>query len=247
MTIRLKQRYATAILMAAVVCSSSAGRLQAGNDGGIFGGDPRGPVFMTLDAVAGGIESVLERTVLAGGKAKRGHGSPACDDACDAATLHQLNSSHRQGAVALPMEHQPPRLRKVPLLEVEPQIDRHPTQQHHAESESQLPQLSPTTKPRLPLVPVDRSAPRAVSPQQPRFEEPNLSSEDGWIDSFAPGVPSRDNSPRRVVPPTDDALPDPFRDDPQSQLSPRQGGAAPVQKQAMTRKSVKSAGYLRSR
>jgi len=248
MTIRFQKRNATAALIATVVCLSPGGNLQAGNGGGIFGGDPRGPVFKTLDVVAGGIESVLERTVLAGGKAKRGHSSPACDDACDAATLHQLNSSHHHGTIAVPMEHQPPTLHKVPMVDVEPQFDQQPLTPHQAEPDSQPRHLGRTSKPSLPLVPVDKTAPRGDSPApQPQFEEPNLSSEDGWIDSFAPGAPNRNVPPRRAAPAADDALPDPFRDDPQSRLSPRSDELAPQPKHSTVRKTVKSAGYFRNR
>jgi len=51
---------------------------------------PQGPVFKTLDLVAGGIESVLQKTVLAGRRSSPTCDSSLCDDGCDATTLHEL-------------------------------------------------------------------------------------------------------------------------------------------------------------
>ncbi len=49
-----------------------------------------GPIYRTLDAVAGGIERVF-------GLRSRGHGcdEAGCDDGCDDATLHALMPGHR--------------------------------------------------------------------------------------------------------------------------------------------------------
>ncbi len=66
-----------------------------------FHREPQGPIFKTLDALAGGIESILERTVLSRRKTgscdAAGCDAIGCDDACDAVTLQQLEPLPRRG------------------------------------------------------------------------------------------------------------------------------------------------------
>ena len=81
-------RVGIAVLIAASTGLANTPSTWAAGGSGFFPGHPPGPVYKTLDAVAGGIEIVLERTVLAGrprhgcdtiGCDSRGCQAPGCD------------------------------------------------------------------------------------------------------------------------------------------------------------------------
>jgi hypothetical protein len=84
------RRVGMPLIIAAALCWSPAA--EAGGHGS--GWQPQGPIFKTLDALAGGIESVLRRTGVTAGQraACDGIGCDAirCDDGCDHTTLRQL-------------------------------------------------------------------------------------------------------------------------------------------------------------
>jgi hypothetical protein len=174
-------------------------------------GAPQGPIFKTLDAMAGGIEYVLERTVLAQRTQRRSSSCDAigCDDACDHLTLQQLEPMAIGGPQGQRMPH--PHLQGAAPLQ-HPGDFSHGDDQHlhaqpmHAHPMHAHPAYGGQAEPRgLPRVPSDH----APAP---------LSSEESWIESFIPAQPQgRNGQPRRRMPRDEqyDALPDPFLDDPQ--------------------------------
>lgn len=272
MTARQGKRWGLSALAATVCWIGGPAAAFAGDGPGAFGRKPQGPIFKTLDAFAGGIELVLEKTVLSSGKGKRGCDSQSCDDGCDAITLHQLDM-HRGGQMAVPKTHYPsptvkPSMPSVSdpslprMIEVEPTFDRpvRKTLPQPAQESTPLevpkmppPPLAKTQSPKaappaLPQVPVDTQ----MFPVQKQMPQPNLSSDDSWIDSFAPSTPNRNTPPPRgQAPAADDILLDPFADDPQTRAVPQR--FSPTARPSVisestrpqVRKPVKAAGFVR--
>lgn len=209
----------------------------------IFNRKPSGPIFKTLDAFAGGIELVLEKTVLGHSKPKRVCDSQSCDDGCDAVMLHELNLP-RGSKVAVPEAypsdppeppmHSMPADSAPPMVQIEPMFDR--------PSRKPLPQPVPDATempvpvrvPKTELPPISKIQPPNSAPlEHPRVpvdvdtpglktSKPSLSTDDGWIDNFAPATPNPDAAPPRRAPiPDGETLPDPFRDDPQARPTPQ--------------------------
>ncbi len=225
----------------------------------IFDRKPSGPIFKTLDALAGGIELVLEKTVLGHSKVKRGCDSQSCDDGCDAIMLHELNIP-LGSKMAVPEAHHPiktpgslaqpmPAESMPPMIQVEPNFDRPirrvlpepipeqkrlplPTAELSPISKTELPTAAPLSTPKLPAAP--------ETPVQKKSPQPDLSTDDGWIDSFAPSMPSRSTTPRSAPAPVREALPDPFQDDPQTRMTPPRfsPGLQPAAPSLSTRKVV---------
>jgi len=249
MAARQGKRWGLSALAATVCWLGGSAASLAGDGPGVFGRIPQGPIFKTLDAFAGGIERVLEKTVLSNGKAKRGCDSPSCDDGCDAITLHQLDL-YRGGQMAVPPMPPMPGHAVPPMIDVEPTFDppvRKTLPQPMPEStQLQVPKSAPRA---MPQVPVDTQ----MTPVQKQKPQSDLSSDDSWIDSFAPSMPNRNPPPpRRQGPATDDALLDPFADDPQTRavpprFSPSARPAVPAESaRPQVRKSVKAAGFSRT-
>lgn len=222
MTARQAKRWGSVALVATMGCLANTAISHAGDGPQMFSRQPSGPIFKTLDTFAGGIEFVLEKTVLGHGKKKKGCDAQSCDDGCDAVTLHQLNM-HHNGNVAVPQAIEPlpppsgpmhsmPTESVPPIMDVEPTFDR----------------------------PIRKSVPQPM---------PELSTDDGWIDSFAPSTPSRNAAPGRRAPAADDALPNPFEDDPQTRTAPQRFSpmSAPSEQSQATRlqfrKPGKAAGF----
>jgi hypothetical protein len=255
MTIGMTARQGTGwgwVVLTLLGCLGNAAILHAGDGPGIFTRKPSGPIFKTLDTFAGGIELVLEKTVLKCSKGKPGCDSPSCDDGCDALTLHQFDMQQDSQVVvpkafqplpppsepmhSLPMHSLPteplpteplPTESLPPMMEVEPTFDR------------PIRKSLPEPKPELEQTPV-----------QNRAQQPELSTDDGWIDSFAPSTPIRKATPqRRNDSSAEDALPDPFQDDPQTRIGPQRFSPRPssAERSQTTRlqyrKSVKAAGF----
>jgi len=262
MTARQGKRWGVSALAATICWIGSPTTSFAGDGPSVFGRKPQGPIFRTLDAFAGGIERVLEKTVLSNGKGKPGCDSQSCDDGCDAITLHQLDM-HRGGQIVIPEVYQPSPTAKPlmppmppapdhsvpPMIAVEPTFDR-PVRKTLPQPTPESTQLRPPKADPLamPRVPVDTQ----MTPVQKQTPSPNLSSDDSWIDSFAPSTPNRNTSPpRREAPAADDSLRDPFQDDPQTRavpqrFSPTARPSVPSQStRPQVRKSVKAAGFVR--
>ncbi len=106
MTARQGKRWGLSALAATVCWIGGPVASLAGDGPSVFGWKPQGPILKTLDAFAGGIELVLEKTLLSNGKSRRGCDSPSCDDGCDAITLHQLDLQ-RGDQMAVPEVYHP--------------------------------------------------------------------------------------------------------------------------------------------
>jgi hypothetical protein len=210
-TARQGKRWGLLAMAATIGCWGATATSHAADGPSIFNRKPSGPIFKTLDAFAGGIELVLENTVLGHSKSKSGCDAQVCDDGCDAILLHEL--SMPQGSkLAVPEAyqtlppppspmHSTPPQSLTPMIEVEPTFDR-PTRKT-------LPQPMPET-------------PADVKTQVQKKSLPNLSNDDGWIDSFAPSTPNPDAvPPRRGHVPAKEPLSDPFQDDPQTRATPQ--------------------------
>ena len=195
-----------------------------------------GPIYRTLDALAGGIEkaiSVAGRTATMGGACD----STSCDDGCDAMTLNDLDAGSdyampihgdarmSEPTVAPPIEqptppagsHRPnstPRLKPQPLLDSEPMPMREPME---------IQEPRPVREP----MPMRESRPMPIpQPLQEPMSTPTEPADDGWFDSLSPG--SKTPTSKRLIPEpralrspseTIDTLEDPFKDDPQGRRS----------------------------
>ena len=207
---------------------------------GWAGGHEHGPIYRTLDALAGGIEKVID--VAASAKQRAGsRGAPLCDDGCDAILMDELMTIPHSNDLpmhdfASPPGFSPdmdvvPDTRFVPDM-ASPQADTFenvPSAQQPAQRPRRV------MAPRVPSPPAD--TPRTMRPlPAPSQRAPTTTphtSNDEWLESFsaeprpqAPAVPRRqlDTQPKaksgsgavRNPAETFDSLPDPFRDDPQS-------------------------------
>ncbi len=221
------KRIGLALVVAATGSLAADTAEAAGHKGRSGHGHTHGPIFKTLDALAGGIETVLERTVLSGRKSSACD-AVGCDDACDHGTLQQLdpywatdggydqglNSFSDQPAPRAP-QSQPSAAPPVP-----------PASSGSAPDDGLVPvpvrPLNPSTGPApvprtpaapstLPRVPADPPAPRPL----PESSTRPLTTEEGWIESFNPAQPNGQQAAPRV-PRTQprQGLSDPFSDDP---------------------------------
>lgn len=141
-----------------------------------------GPIYQTLDAVAGGIEKLfrLDRRSAPHG-ARRPGGDSACDDGCDAATLLLIDSG---GGLPLPLDPADDRDLSEPLEPFEPDVRRTPPPSGVAPSVRPSP---PRTRP-LPPPPG-----RPAVPPPPQRQEP-----DGGSIFDALGDPFEDDSASRT-------------------------------------------------
>lgn len=272
MTARQGKRWGLSALAATICCFHLPATSHAGDGPSIFTKKPNGPLFKTLDAFAGGIEHVLEKTVLRHGKGKQGCDSQSCDDGCDAIMLHQLEM-HRDYSTAVPeayatppmMEPTAPMPTVPPMIDVEPTFDRQqPTTTPQPANEPfplPVPKMTvpPLSKSPSAAAPSSKAAPMSMprvpidsqkTPVQKQAPQPNLSSDDSWIDSFAPSTPSpKVAPPRQSFPAADDSLPDPFQDDPQTRVpqrfAPSTRPSVPTQSTRMPVRKVKAVGFTR--
>lgn len=195
-------------LRGAAAAVLGAGLLMPANvsagEGGFAQWQPRGPIFHTLDTIAGGIEAVLHRTVLP--SHRRGAGpccdSAGCDDACDQMTLRHLEMSP-----PLP----PPQTVPTPGSGV--QVMRPvPLPSHSSPPQAAPMQRVPPRAGPAPTTPVHRMPARKTSPRLVR-PLPTVRPEHGTAPAVESGVPAR---PARPIPPQQeyDDLRNPFLDDP---------------------------------
>jgi hypothetical protein len=225
-TVQLSRWRRSVAAVAALGCMANTTVSRAGDGRGILDRQPSGPIFKTLDALAGGIELVLEKTVLGSGGGKRGCDAQACDDGCDAVRLHHLRI--RPGSkVAVPEAYQP--LHPItddrplystdqdavpPVADVEPTFDRParkslppqpapmsepspaPTSRSNPSLEAQVPSFK---EPPAALPQVPPEPPMPVTKQKPQSD---LFTDEGWIDSFAPATPGSGYVPQRQVEPS---------------------------------------------
>jgi hypothetical protein len=271
MTARQGKHWGWLVIAAAFGCLSDAPAAKGSDGPTIFNRKPSGPIFKTLDALAGGIELVLEKTVLGHSKTKRGCDAQSCDDGCDAIMLHELNLP--QGSkIAVPEAYQPlppPKSAKQsmpdqsvpPMNQGERNFER-PTRRDLPEPTPiplptaevptpELPPISKTQPPKAVPLTIPKLPANAETQVQKKSSQPDLSTDDGWIDSFAPIVPNRDTAPKRQTPaPVQEALPDPFQDDPQTRSTPRRFSPAlrPSEPSHATRplvrRPVKQVGFV---
>ncbi len=162
------------------------------------GGVPNGPIFKTLDAVAGGIESLI-------GKCNR-KGSSACDacDGCDAAMIHDLSQAPCGCSSCGSSQH----VQSLPIQSHLPPISS-PIIHPHIQSPTPM-------APRMPSVPPEnfgapiQMQPRGMMQVQPHIDQP-----------LAPQgeIVPRATTPRTVTPPLPSRLPDPAPQDTQPRQS----------------------------
>jgi hypothetical protein len=218
--------------LALSVFLASTGTLLTGTDPSLAAG--HGPLYRTLDAIAGGIEKVID--VAAGaGKQSSGCDDAVCDDGCDPMMLNELGSSMGTPEASTPYHAPHPPMMPVnpaPHYETLP-LESMPTESVPAD--------------RMPMTPTPMNssqAPRAVPPvkaakpsQPTQPAQPAIPAEDDWLDSFSPEPPATAPQTRRGLPTpppaaankqpiavpkrtqlrspaeTFDSLPDPFKDD----------------------------------
>jgi len=219
-------------LVVAAAGSIAADTAAAAGHKGRSGHGHHGPIFKTLDALAGGIESVLERTVLSGRKSSACDAA-GCDDACDHGTLQQLDSywspglSYDQGPMSFSDEPAPRapqayeqsngygRSHSYGAPQAQPSAaPPAPSGSSTSDGLSPIRPLVPSTQPApsvLPRVPANPPAPRPLQDSSAR----PLSTEEGWIESFNPSQPSgQQAAPRAPRSQPRQGLSDPFSDDP---------------------------------
>jgi hypothetical protein len=162
---------------------------------------PQGPLFKTLDLVAGGIETVLQKTVLAGKRQPPACDAPLCDDGCDAVTLHELEMYSLDAPALMPSPH--------PTFEAPPNPPeeiRRPSVREIGEDESDAPgywdaptELSPIEPPVAgPATPpiAGPATPRPAAEPKPTPLETKPASPFGL-----PQVPAEQSTPLPTAPP----------------------------------------------
>lgn len=228
------KRIGLALVIAATGSLAADTAEAAGHQGRSGHGHTHGPIFKTLDALAGGIESVLERTVLSGRKSSACD-AISCDDACDHGTLQLLDPYWASGVndVQAPKSSSDEPAPRAPHgyglsngYQV-PQSQPSATSAapngassnaglvpirplNSASNAAPLPRTSapPST---LPRVPADPPAPQPLPDSSAR----PLTTEEGWIESFNPSQPSgQQAAPRVPRSQPRQGLSDPFSDDP---------------------------------
>jgi len=209
------RRAAVAIIsVTTTVCGVTTGQCVAG-------GHSRGPIYKTLDALAGGIEKMIDVTVSMGRKSSStGDGTP-CDDGCDSMTLTELGTIYRVNEVEVPMPPMPPMPPAYPAGPVEsmPMVAPMP-----------MPLTVPTPVPALRM---NKPMPKPVPKSAPTPTKPSSSPDDEWFDSFSPEPvsPNTDDGKTSIrangrpalrnPAETYESLPNPFEDDPQSRAQPK--------------------------
>ncbi len=209
---------------------------------------PGGPIFKTLDTLAGGIETVLQKTVLnrnASLFSGRG-GKRSCDDACDAMIAHSHGHPHAD-LVPLP----PANAHAAPL----------PQAQSAAPQRPGVPTLLPESQPEVNHVPpamagppssgrprlIETPAGRSTLPQVPAdsgLRSHGATTEEDFLDSFGP--PSSHRSAAPLGNQHREVYGDPFQDDPQTQYRPpanRQLMLQPPGNAVPQRQPIKAAGF----
>jgi hypothetical protein len=182
--------------------------------------------------------------------------------------LHELNLP-RGSKVAVPevdqmlpsrdsQTHEMPAQSSPPMIQVDPTFDRpvrkplpQPMPQAIDDQTTDLPPINRIQPPAS--APITTPANPGGTKNSPvKKSQPNPSSDDAWIDGFAPASPRPESvPPRRAPAPVDEALPDPFRDDPQTRVTPERFSPS-TQPSAGLRstpppgqKSFKAAGFER--
>lgn len=173
---------------------------------------PHGPLFKTLDLVAGGIETVLQKTVLAGKRQSPACDSPLCDDGCDAVTLHELEMYSLDDPALMPSPH--------PTLQTQPysaeEIRRPPARERGEDAwdapgywdapADQSPEASPIEHPVAPRVipqpPAEpQPAPMRIEPESP-FGLPRVHGESSATP--LPTAPPAPATPAETAPAEED-------------------------------------------
>lgn len=211
-----------------VVSLSSAAILPTSS--AFAGGHEHGPIYRTLDALAGGIEKVIDVAAAAKQRSCLSEKKPLCDDACDAMTMGEFAEYPSSlDPLSSGMEFSPMPSHLSSPLELAPQLAPHP-------GSTAQPGRTTAPAPRIPTPPGD--TPRVARPMPAQQPVPR-SVDDEWSESFSaqppaqatPTVPRRplETAPsskpgagtRRSPAETYDSLPNPFLDDPQSRHAPR--------------------------
>ncbi|MGV3486670.1 MAG: hypothetical protein ACO1RT_19790 [Planctomycetaceae bacterium] len=195
---------------------------------GYAGNHEHGPIYRTLDALAGGIEKVID---VAAAVKQRGSSSagPLCDDACDAMMMDELTALPPYdvmppGAV----EYAAPGFSDMtPPQEMMPPETLSPAPTRDQSSRRLM-------APRMPSPPADMSRGKRPAQAPPAAAPATRGADDEWIESFSTESerPNGSAVPRRATDPqskpkanpgalrspaeTYDSLPNPFMDDPQS-------------------------------
>ncbi len=188
-----------------------------------------GPIYRTLDSLAGGIECAISVTAKVGDRIMR-RKTVTCDDGCDAALLHELSHSpdviQDKPAVRLPIA--PPMSEDAQDVGPESSSDQMQMAPVFPEPYRQPPVIQARPIPTPQSVPM-RTAPRTQqNNRKPANPTPPIRTpEEEWLDSFPAesnqAVPN-DQRPGSKAPrlrdpsETYDSLPDPFLDDPQTSL-----------------------------
>jgi hypothetical protein len=218
------------VLIAAIFAIGSSGAIVEPRC--FAGGHTHGPIYRTLDALAGGIEKVID--VVASAKPGSMGRNPVCDDGCDAALMGELGIIHASpdGAIAedsmLPPALPPADQMMAPALPAPPSTMAPSQKPLMAPVMPQAPRSMPKVSPVPPSS--QRSAPQSLPVPAPAPK----TADDEWLDSFSnepaqqsiPRVPQRQPSsppqqnsgPGGMRRPSDtfDSMPNPFLDDPQS-------------------------------
>lgn len=221
-TLRWKRRTAVAIIS----LTTSASGLSTGQC--FAGGHSHGPIYKTLDALAGGIEKVIDATASLGRKSSSKCDGPSCDDGCDAMTLAEFETNYRVNEVEVPM---PPMVPDYPLGPVQ-SVPMPPSMPMVVAMPKSTPLSDPMPVP-MPAPRVNKPMPKPVPMPAPAPTKPSRSPDDEWFDSFSPEpvspntgdgkTPIRTNGRPALRNPVDtyDSLPNPFEDDPQSRAQPK--------------------------
>lgn len=191
------------------------------NSNCLAGGHEHGPIYRTLDALAGGIEKVIDVAAAAKHRSCLNK-EPLCDDACDSMMMGELVELSSAAGSPLPeMEMVPMQPYTASPAVIDPSAP------------DSLSRPKPLMAPRIPTPP--RDTPRVARPTPAPQPVPTpRSADDEWIESFSPQTPSpgTPTAPRRSPQTqpnsrpgarslrspaeTYDSLPNPFLDDPQS-------------------------------
>lgn len=195
----------------------------------IADGHSHGPIYRTLDAMAGGIEMVIDAASRHGHGAV-GTGDASCDDGCDAMMMNEF--SEAEGVDYLPMppvEHASPNVSTHGLPMAPMATMPHPLPPVVSAPRVTAPRMieptpmvSPSSRPPSSRpMPIPTPQPARVM-TQPQAAPMAATPDDDWLQNFAPeptrSVPAP-RTMRRSPAETFDSLPDPFRDDPQSRRS----------------------------
>lgn len=219
------------------ILATSVATFGASGEPCFAGGHQHGPVYRTLDTLAGGIETAIS-TARSVTKRFRGGADTQCDDAvcddgCDTMTLQELEmmppaGDHHHlstpmppstsGILPTPIESMPEYQTPLP-----PSIPSGPRTVEPRAVEPLRPQQ---TRPGIPQ-PMPNTKPVTPQPKmngQPK-SQPQLNGDEDWMEGFSPEPPKTQPNSRPLRNPAEtiDSLRNPFQDDPQSknQQAPR--------------------------